>query len=179
MQTLEERLKKIKIIVSDVDGVLTDGRLYFLDQKEMKVFFSKDAPRTVTALKSGLKILLLTARKCQAVVKRAAEMKVDLVFKQEFKEKKVKFLDMIKDKYGLEPDQIAYIGDDWSDLYLMGQVGVAITPSDGSSENKQIAHIVTEAKGGFGVMAEVIEEIMRAQGTWEKYAKEFLVEFYQ
>jgi 3-deoxy-D-manno-octulosonate 8-phosphate phosphatase (KDO 8-P phosphatase) len=178
MQELEEKLKKVKIIVSDVDGVLTDGGLYLSGQEEeIKVFYSKDAPRTVIARSSGLKILLVTARECQAVVRRANEMKVDLIFKGQLKEKK--FLDVVKEKYGLEPEEIAYLGDDWSDMHLMKQVGVAITPQDGSSENKEIADIITDARGGRGVMAEAVEKIMRAQGTWEKYKTEFFAEFYQ
>jgi len=178
MQHLEEKLKKIRIIVSDVDGVLTDGKLYLSGQEEeMKVFFAKDAPRTVVARNSGLKILLVTARECQAVIRRANEMKVDLIFKAALKEKK--FLDVIKEKYGLEADEIAYLGDDWSDMHLMKQVGVAITPQDGSRENKDIAHIITDVKGGFGVMAEAVEKIMKAQGTWERYSTEFFSEFYQ
>jgi len=178
MENVEEKLKKIKIIVSDVDGVLTDGKLYLLGQEEeIKVFFSKDEPRVVIALKSGLRVLLVTARKCKAVVRRAEEMKVELMYKDELKEKK--FLDVIKEKYGLEAGEIAYIGDDWSDLYLMEQVGVAITPYDGSNENKKVAHIITEAKGGGGVMAEAIEKIMKAQGTWETCLRESVLEIYQ
>lgn len=178
MQELEEKLKKIKIIVSDVDGVLTDGNLYLLGQEEeMKVFFSKDEPRVVRARNSGLKVLLVTGRKCEAVVRRAKEMKVDLMFKQELKG--TKFVDILKEKYAVEPNQIAYIGDDWSDLYLMGQAGVAITPQDGSAENKEMADIITDARGGRGVMAEAVEKIMRAQRTWDKYLEEDIMELYK
>lgn len=172
-----EKLKKIKLIVSDIDGVLTDGKIYFSgDPEEIKCFNSKDAPRIATALRSGLKMVWLTARRCAAVVRRAGELKVDLVFKQELKEKNLKFLEEMQKRYNVKPEEILYCGDDWSDLFLMKQVGVAVTPADGSAENKEIADIITKAEGGQGVAAEVMEIVMRAKGTWKKYSEQYISE---
>lgn len=172
-----EKLKKVSLIVFDVDGVLTDGRLYYSgDENEAKSFYAKDAPRIAIALKSGLKIVWVTARASIGVMRRSSELKVDLISKQELKRAGKSFLDMLQERYGSFRDQILYVGDDWSDLYLMQQAGVAVTPVDGSSENKKIAALVTKAHGGYGVAAEVIESVMRAQGTWEKSVKAYLKE---
>lgn len=176
-ENLNEKLNKIKMIVFDVDGVLTDGKIYLPgEQEEIKVFYAKDAPRTATALRSGLKIVWLTARKGAAVIRRAKALKVEIIFKQDLKENNISLLETVKDRFNVGPEEILYVGDDWSDLHLMKQVAVAVTPNDGSKENKEIAHIVTEAKGGQGVAAEIIEKVMRAKGTWDKYSQQYLSE---
>lgn len=176
-ESITARLKRIRLLVFDVDGVLTDGRIYLLGEtEELKSFSSRDAPRTAIALRSGLKVLWLTARKSKATERRARELGVTLIYKHDVKAEKTPFFKLLEERFGVRQDEILYVGDDWSDLHLMRQVGVAVTPQDGSPENKIVADIVTDAKGGGGVAAEVIERLMRAQGTWDRYVEEYLRE---
>lgn len=163
---MKERLQRIRCIVSDVDGVLTEGKIY-LDEngKEIKVFCAKDAPRIVAAIQSGLVVILFTGRKGGAVSKRAEGLGTLIFFKADMAG--ASLLDLIHEKYGFSPEEILYIGDDWNDLYYMMRVGVAVTPGDATLENKEVAHIVTTALGGQGVASEAIELVMRAQDTWE------------
>lgn len=176
MENLEGKLKKVKLIVSDVDGVLTDGKIYLSERcGEIKVFSVKDAIRIEVAFKSGIKVLLITARKGFGVMRRAEELGADIIFKQDLQQKNLSLLTEVKRKFHIEPEEILYVGDDWNDLYLMKQVGVSATPANGSAENREIADIVTEVRGGEGVVSELIEKIMRAQGTWEEYFKEYLL----
>ncbi|MDO8500041.1 MAG: HAD-IIIA family hydrolase [bacterium] len=177
LKILEGKLQKIRLIVFDVDGVLTDGRIYLLgESEELKAFSNRDAPRTAVALRSGLKVIWLTARKSAAVERRARELGVTLIYKHDLKSRKLPFLEIMHKRFGVRPNEILYVGDDWSDLHLMKQVGLAVTPSNGSSENKKVAHIITNAPGGDGVAAEIIELVMRAQGTWSRYVGKYLAE---
>src|SRR3989344_4207826 len=175
MENLEDKLKKVRLIVSDVDGVLTDGKIYLSEGcGEIKVFSAKDAIRIEVAVKSGIKMLLITARKGPGVMRRAEELGADIVFKQDLQQENLSLLTEVKRKFNIEPEEILYVGDDWNDLYSMKQVGVSATPANGSSENREIADIVTEEQGGEGVVSELVEKVMRAQGTWEQYSKEYL-----
>jgi len=177
MKKFKEKLKKIKLIVSDVDGVLTDGKI-FLDTRgeEMKVFNARDAFRIEVWLKSGHKMVWFTGRKSAGVIRRAKDLGVDLVFKADLRDGLFNYL---KQKYQITPGQVLYVGDDWSDLYYMDNVGVAVTPANGSAENKKVSDTITKAKGGEGVLAEVIELTMRAQGTWDQivgtYRQKFIL----
>ena|SRR3989344_519515 len=161
------------MIVSDVDGVLTDGRIYLLGREEIKVFSVRDASPMEIAREAGLKFLLITSRKGEAVVKRAAELKTDLVFKTDIKEAGGDLVSYIKDHYGVSSEEVLYVGDDWSDLYAMKQFGISATPQNATPENKKIADIIADTKGGEGVVRELIEKVMRAQGTWGKYLADY------
>ena len=175
---ITEKLQKVRMVIFDVDGVLTDGKLYLSDNpEETKVFYAKDGVRTEIALWSGLKIIWLTGRKCVAVERRARELKVDLLYKQDIKEQGRPLFEVLKERFQVTREEILYMGDDWTDLHLMREAGIAATPFDGSKENRNIAHIVTESKGGEGAVTEVIEIVMKAQGNFDKYLQKYLEEF--
>ena len=171
---LGQKLKSVKLIVFDVDGVLTDGRVYLSEVGEIKVFNTKDSFRTEIALKSGLKIVWFTGRKTPMVVARAKQFEVEVLFKQDTGGS---LLAYIKEKYNIDAENIVYVGDDWSDLYLMRQAGLSAAPNNATPENREVADIVTETDGGQGVAGEIVEMVMRAQGTWEKYSKEYINKF--
>ena len=171
---LKEKLGRVEMIVFDVDGVLTDGRIYLSEVGEIKVFHSRDSFRTEIALKSGLKILWFTGRKTPMVVERAKQFNLDVLFKQDIGDS---LLDLIKKEHGVSSENVLYVGDDWSDLYLMVKVGISVAPHNATPENRDIANIVTNTDGGQGVAAEVIEMVMRAKNTWEKYSKEYIEKF--
>lgn len=174
---MEEKLKKIKLIVSDVDGVLTDGKIYLVGKEEMKAFSVRDASPMEVARQAGIRFLFITSRKCDAVIKRAEELKTDLVFKMDVKAAGGDLISYLKTKYSVSPEEVLYVGDDWSDLFSMKTFGVSATPANGTPENKAIALIVTKANGGEGVLRELIEIVLRAQGVWEKYLAFFTESF--
>lgn len=175
---LTKKLKRIKLIVSDVDGVLTEDKINLPGMgEEIKIFNAKDALRIEAAQRSGLKIIWITGRKAKATIRRSKELNVPLSFKQDVAKLDTPFLDVLKKKYRVGPKEILYIGDDWGDLFLMKQVGVSATPKNGSPENKAIADIISSRNGGDGVIAEVIEMVMRANGTWEKYIREYIAKY--
>lgn len=176
---MEKKLEHIKLIIFDVDGVLTDGKIYLPgDSEELKVFYAKDFPRLQAALRSGLKIVFFTGRKGNAVIRRAKEFTIPVIFKRDLKDQRISLYEEIKKRYNIEPESVMYVGDDWNDLYYMKQAGISVTPADGSNENKQIADIITRTNGGHGVAAEIIEKVMKAQKTWDnevgKYFSELL-----
>ncbi len=170
---IRSKLKKIKLIVSDVDGVLTDGRIYLLGMEELKAFSVRDASPMEIARQSGLRFMFITTRKSEAIIKRAEELKTDLVFKTDIKEAGGDLTAYLQGRYGVTPEEVLYVGDDWSDLHSMTLFGVSATPQNATPENKAVADIVTDAKGGEGVLREVIEKVMIAQGTWGKYLAEY------
>ncbi|MBI4160532.1 MAG: HAD hydrolase family protein [Candidatus Yanofskybacteria bacterium] len=170
-----KKINGIELIVSDVDGVLTDGKIYLdAEGREFKIFNARDAFRVEIWLRAGKKMVWFTGRKSAGVIKRAGDLGVGLLFKQDIQGD---LLAYIQEKYNVVPDKIMYLGDDWSDLYYMNRVGCAAAPASASGENKKIADLVTKAKGGDGVLAEVIEFIMRAQGIWKKEVDAYLEKF--
>src|SRR3989344_7358671 len=121
---LKRKLKKIRVIVSDVDGVLTDGRIYLLENgDELKSFNAKDGSRVELALVSGIRILLVTSRKSGAVIRRAKEMNVSLVFKRDLKKSGKDLFQFLGEKFRVDSSEVLYVGDDWSDLYFMKNAG--------------------------------------------------------
>src|SRR3989338_466644 len=99
-------LKKIKLIVSDVDGVLTDGRIYFLGHEELKAFSIRDASPMEIARRSGLRFLFITSIKSDAVIKRAQELKTDLIFKTDIKDAGGDLVSYVKEHYGVAPEEV-------------------------------------------------------------------------
>src|SRR3989344_5493513 len=139
-RTLINKLKRVKLIVSDVDGVLTDGKIY-LDgsTEESKAFSAKDAIPMEMAMRSGLKIVWFTGRKCQAVIRRSQEITgVKLIFKGDLYWRRQNLFSQLIKVYKIKPAEILYIGDDLNDLFFMRQAGVAVTPQNGSVENKKV-----------------------------------------
>ncbi len=175
MKTKPNSLANIKLIISDVDGVLTDGKIY-LDSSggEIKVFTNRDALRIDIWLRNGGKMLWFTGRKSEAVKRRVSELNVDLIFKEDVIGD---FLSQISKKYSLKPEEMAYVGDDWNDIYYMSRVGLSVAPASASKENRAMANIVTKACGGAGVIAEIIEILMRKQGTWDKHVVAYKEKF--
>lgn len=174
-KSIGERLKDIRLIVSDVDGVLTTGAISFDSSgKEIKTFHVKDSFRITIWLRSGNRMLWFTGRKSPGVVVRAKEVEVDLVFKQAIHDGLFAY---VKEKYGVDKQQVLYVGDDWSDLYYMSNFGVSVAPQNATEENKKVADIITKTRGGEGVLSEIVETVMRAQGTWQKHVDQYLKKF--
>ena len=164
---LTERLAPIRFLLTDVDGVLTDGRLYFDHAgNETKVFHVLDGAAFAYWHRSGFQSGLLSGRDCPAVVHRAESSGIEEVHLGKL-DKLPALLD-IQTRHGLELDEIAYIGDDLLDLPVLRKVGFSATPPNGRPELREFVHYVTKTPGGFGAVREVVEMILKAKGLWEQ-----------
>ncbi|MBG87372.1 MAG: hypothetical protein CMO80_10785 [Verrucomicrobiales bacterium] len=167
---LNVKLSQIELLVCDVDGVLTDGGIYILEESELKRFHVTDGLAQRAAQKVGLKIAWVTARPSKVTEKRAKELDTD--FLVQTKHGKVPAVDKIRSELGLVWADVCFIGDDLVDLAVMKKVGVAVAPTNGCDEAKALAHYVTEKPGGKGAVRELIEKILKAQGKWGKVVAE-------
>ena len=173
MQDILARAKNIKCLILDVDGVLTDGRLYFTpDGTELKVFNTLDGHGIKMLQKSGVVVGIITGRTSQAVTKRAADLGVVHLYQGQ--ENKIAAFNDLLQKLKLTPEQIAYAGDDLPDLPLMRQVGLSIAVANAHNTVTLHAHMQTQAHGGEGAVREVCDLIMQAQGTLTAAVESYL-----
>lgn len=163
---LSERIQSICVILSDVDGVLTDGKITFDNQGiESKSFHVRDGLGIKLWQKSGHQFGIITARSSHIVKIRMNELGVDLV--RQGAQNKVSVAEKLLEELEVDMQQVCYIGDDLSDLGLLQRVGLAATVADGVAEVKNAAHLVTAAKGGQGAIRELIETLLKQQNRWE------------
>jgi YrbI family 3-deoxy-D-manno-octulosonate 8-phosphate phosphatase len=168
----EDRCKKVELILSDVDGVLTDGGLIFDNQGiEIKRFHVRDGLGIKLWRRGGFKFGVLTARTSHIVKLRASELGVDVV-RQGFEEK-LSIAQEIASEFGLTMEQVCYIGDDLPDLPVMRVVGLAIAVADASDEVRGAAHHVTKLPGGHGAVREAIEYITKSKGLWDDFVRKY------
>ncbi|MGV3485011.1 MAG: KdsC family phosphatase [Planctomycetaceae bacterium] len=165
-----EIAEPIQLILSDVDGVMTDGRIIYDNAGvETKVFHVRDGLGIKLWQQSGFAFGIITSRTSQIVRVRAAELGIAHV-RQGFDEKLPAALDVIR-QCGFEPPQVCYIGDDLPDLPVMRSVGLAVTPADGCAEVRQAANWVLRTAGGAGCVRELIERLLKAKSRWEEHAR--------
>jgi 3-deoxy-D-manno-octulosonate 8-phosphate phosphatase (KDO 8-P phosphatase) len=170
---IDARAQRIKLLLMDCDGVLTDGRLWLMvDGDEQKAFHVRDGQGISLCHRAGLKTGIITGRTSSAVERRAQGLKMSYV-RQEAKDK-IKALDEILADAGVTADECAYIGDDVADIPVMHRVALAVAVADAVPETKQAAHYVTELKGGEGAVREVCDLILKAQGKWDVVMESFL-----
>jgi 3-deoxy-D-manno-octulosonate 8-phosphate phosphatase (KDO 8-P phosphatase) len=165
---LLERASKIKLLLMDCDGVLTDGRIYLLEGPnglfETKTFNTKDGIALAWASAAGIETGIISGRKSPAVEERARTAHMRYLF-QGNTTKLPLFEEILKDS-GLTPDQIGYMGDDLTDLPLMRRCGLAAAPADSQPEVLEAAHFVSPVRGGYGAVRDVIELLLVAQNRW-------------
>lgn len=158
-------LEKIKLLLLDVDGVMTDGRIiYDSSGGETKAFDVKDGHGIKLVQRAGIRVGIITGRESAVVARRAAELGIDLVY-QGVRDKRVPFAEIL-DKFALSPDEVAYVGDDVVDLPVMREVGFAATVADAMDDVKPYAHLVTQRRGGRGAVREVCDYLLRESGRW-------------
>jgi 3-deoxy-D-manno-octulosonate 8-phosphate phosphatase (KDO 8-P phosphatase) len=166
MLTLLERARKTRLLIMDVDGVLTDGRIIQDGHgHELKVFDVKDGHGIVMAHRAKLRTALISGRESGTVTRRAEELGIELVFQKIWN--KLEVYEKILVATELTHDEVAYVGDDLVDIPLLRRVGLAVAVADAVDEVKAAAHLVTQRPGGQGAVREVIELILRAQGHWD------------
>lgn len=162
----EVRAAKIKLLIFDVDGVLTDGKLAIgRDGEMLKEFFAQDGMGIALAQKNGIRTAIITGRQSDMVRLRGAELNIGDIY-QGSMDKLTAFQELLT-KYNIVPTEAGYVGDDLNDLPVMTRVGLACAVANAVPEVKECAHLVTVKPGGAGGVREVIEFILKAQGKWE------------
>jgi 3-deoxy-D-manno-octulosonate 8-phosphate phosphatase (KDO 8-P phosphatase) len=162
---LVRRCAPIELLVTDVDGVLTDGIIAMAaDGSEVKRFHVRDGLGFSLWHKAGKKSAILSGRRAAAVERRAAELSIAHVL-QGHDSKIRPFVELING-LGLRPGQVCYVGDDLPDLPVLGVVGLAACPADAVAEVRRAAHLVAAAPGGRGAVRDIIEIILKLQGRW-------------
>ena len=170
-----ERARRIKLILFDVDGVLTDGKiLLHPDGSESKQFDIKDGTGIVLAQRVGLTVGFLSARTSTPTAKRAAHLGVTLV--HQGVASKLETYEQIVDELLLEDEQVAYMGDDVVDLPVLQRAGLSAAPADAVEDVRARVHWVSRANGGQGAARELIELILRAQEKWDDLLAEYMLQ---
>ena len=169
---VRNKAKKIKLLLLDVDGVLTDGGILIDDRGyETKRFDVRDGQGITLLRRFGIEVGFVTGRGSNVVRRRAKELGVKIV--HQGVQNKAVIYDRLKQKTRLLDEQIAYVGDDIADLPVLHQVGFAVTVGDCWSEISSVVDYVTDAQGGRGAVREVCEVLLRAQGVWQHPAKKY------
>ncbi|SDI12375.1 3-deoxy-D-manno-octulosonate 8-phosphate phosphatase (KDO 8-P phosphatase) [Pseudomonas flavescens] len=164
MSDLLQRARAIKLAIFDVDGVLTDGKLYFLvDGSEFKTFNTLDGQGIKMLINSGVRTAIISGRKTPVVERRAQNLGIQHLYQG--REDKLDVLDELLAELGLSYEQVAYLGDDLPDLPVIRRVGLGMAVASANGFVREHAHGVTEARGGEGAAREFCELIMRGQGT--------------
>lgn len=170
--SIERRAQHIKLLLMDCDGVLTDGRLWLLENgDEHKSFNTHDGLGLALFHRAGLKSGIISGRKSQALERRARELGVEFV-RQGNVQKTAAFREILSEA-GVSEHEVAFIGDDLPDIPLMKRSEFAIAVADAVAETQLAAHYVTQARGGRGAVREVVEIILKTQGRWNDLVEEY------
>ncbi|MBN1572314.1 MAG: HAD-IIIA family hydrolase [Deltaproteobacteria bacterium] len=167
-----KRASKVKILIMDVDGVLTDGRIVIDDKGiESKFFDVRDGHGIKMLGRAGIKTAIVTGRNSKVVKHRARELSIDYIYQGAIK--KGETVENILKQTGLTGGDAAYVGDDLIDIPAMKLVGFAVAVADSVDEVLKTADIITEKPGGRGAVREVVEFILKSQGIWEEAIKRY------
>jgi 3-deoxy-D-manno-octulosonate 8-phosphate phosphatase (KDO 8-P phosphatase) len=164
---LRSRLRRIKLFLCDVDGVLTDGSIFIGGEKEFKRFNIRDGLGMVLARRAGLKVGWVSARPSAATQMRATELKIDFLVQQGDKLSKTGAVERLLAREKLDWNEVCFVGDDVVDLGPLARAGLGVAVADARPEVKAAADFVTRAAGGRGAVRETVEMILKAQGKWK------------
>jgi 3-deoxy-D-manno-octulosonate 8-phosphate phosphatase (KDO 8-P phosphatase) len=163
---------RIRVIVSDVDGVWTDGKIVYAgEQREIKNFNVRDGLGAKLAQKAGISIALITSRRSSALVRRARELGIEEL--HQGAGNKLAECEKVAAKLGVAFDQILYVGDDLPDLAPMLRAAISAAPADAAAEVRAAATWKLDARGGDGAFRETVERLLRARGEWDAIVKQF------
>ncbi len=168
------RARRVKMVVMDVDGVLTDGRIVFSGRaaEEAKFFNSQDGVGVKLAQRGGLTFGIITGRKSEALERRARELGITEVHQTSYR--KAAAYARLRRAHGLDDDRIAFVGDDLVDMPLLKRAGFAATVPEARPEVIRVAHYVTGTSAGHGAVREILDFILRVQGRWQRATRGFL-----
>jgi 3-deoxy-D-manno-octulosonate 8-phosphate phosphatase (KDO 8-P phosphatase) len=169
---LTTRAGRVRLLLLDVDGVLTDGIITIAgDGNEAKRFDIKDGAAIVWAQRLGLRVGLLSARPSPVTTRRAAELRIRIVV--ETSQPKIAAYEQLLRRLKLADADVAYMGDDLLDLPVLRRAGLALAPADAAADVRRQVHHVTAARGGRGAVREAVELILQAQGRWQPFVDEW------
>ncbi len=168
-----EKAKRIKVLVVDIDGVMTDGRIvYSVYGEELKFYDVQDGFGISLLNRAGIKTVIITAKKSKIVKHRARDLKVAHAY-QGFLDKLIPFNDLLK-RFNVAPEEVCFIGDDLIDMPVLKRVGLAVAVPNAVDEVKGSAHHVTSRAGGRGAVREICDLILKAQGKWALVTVKYL-----
>jgi 3-deoxy-D-manno-octulosonate 8-phosphate phosphatase (KDO 8-P phosphatase) len=170
---MQEKLQKIRVLLMDVDGVMTDGRIIYNNQGiETKVFDVKDGHGLKILQQAGIKTGIITGRTSDVVKYRAQELGIDFLY-QGAKDKLAPYFEIIQ-TCGFAENEVSYIGDDFPDIPILRRVGFAVTVFDAVEEVKKHVHKITSCPGGRGAVREVCDLLLKGGGHWERIVSAYL-----
>jgi 3-deoxy-D-manno-octulosonate 8-phosphate phosphatase (KDO 8-P phosphatase) len=170
--SLTPRLEAVRLLLCDVDGILTDTAVWMGAEDEVKRFNIQDGLGLRLIQKEGIKVGWISNRPSFATSQRALDLKVDFLV-QTYDGNKVAAVERILKETGVTWEQVCYMGDDVVDLGVLKRCGFAVTVPHGIPETKEVSHYITQREGGHGAVREVIDLILKAQGKWEKLVAHF------
>jgi 3-deoxy-D-manno-octulosonate 8-phosphate phosphatase (KDO 8-P phosphatase) len=175
-EDIARRAAQVRLLLMDVDGVLTDGKLYNVPDPqglmvETKGFDSQDGIALQWLTWKGIKTGVISGRESPATAERARQVKMDYVFQGHIE--KIPILEQILRDSGIDASAVAYAGDDLTDVVIMRRVGFAIATGNAREEVKRAAHYVTQACGGRGAIREVAEMLLKAQNRWQEILQHY------
>lgn len=172
-KTIKAKTKKIKLLILDVDGVMTDGSIIIDNNgNELKRFNVRDGHGIKMLQRTGIKVAIITGRKSDVVDRRALELGITEVYQKIFR-KSVIYEELLE-KYNLKNENVAFMGDDIVDVELLKRAGISAVPADADEEAKKYADIIMKNNGGRGAVREFTDLILKSAGLWEKVSGEFL-----
>ena len=170
---VESRASRVRLLLLDCDGVLTDGRITPVEGgEELKSFHTRDGHGLVMLHRAGLRSGIISGRASRLVEMRAADLGIPFV--RQGAHDKVAAFESLMAEAGVEPGRAAYVGDDVVDIPLMRRCGFAVAVADATPDTRAAAHYVTRLPGGFGAVREVCELILKAQGRWDELMRRYL-----
>ena len=173
LSSIQRRASGIKLLLMDCDGVLTDGRLWLLENgEEQKSFNTRDGLGLHLLHRAGLKSGIVSGRKSISVERRARDLEIEFV--RQGDSDKIKAFEDVLRLAGVDENEVAFIGDDLTDIPVMQRSELAVAVADAVEEARSVAHYVTQAEGGHGAVREVIELILKAQGRWSDLVDSYL-----
>ena len=169
---IAEKIKKIKVLIVDIDGVMTDGRIvYSIYGDELKFFDVTDGFGILLLNKAGIKTVIITAKKSRIVKMRGRDLKMARVYAGSL-DKLIPFNDLLK-RFSVAPEEICFIGDDLPDMPILKKVGFAVSVPNARDEVKASVHYVTSKTGGRGAVREVCDLILKSQGKWDQATAQY------
>ena len=169
---LQQRIQKIKLVIVDIDGVLTDGRIVLGDYgDELKFFDVQDGFGLVMLRRAGLSTVIMSGKKSKINHRRAKELMVNKILQNVFD--KLKAFEKLLKQFKVEPEEVCYIGDDLIDLPVMKRVGLAAAVLNAVDEVKAAAHYVTKKYGGRGAVREVVDLLLKGQERWTEVTEKY------
>ncbi len=169
---MQEQLAKIKLLLLDVDGVLTDGRIIYDNQgSELKAFDVKDGHGLKMLQRAGIKIGIITGRSSRVVTRRAEELGIEILYQGALQ--KLEPYQQILSDFNITDEQVAYVGDDVVDLPILQRVGFSATVADAVPEVLPLVDYVASRPGGRGAVREICDLLLRASGQWDELTKRY------